>query len=41
MKLIPDPGKIVLRSHFESGKGVAVQGPMARGEVPLARLGGG
>ncbi|MEA3459982.1 MAG: hypothetical protein U9R11_04835 [Chloroflexota bacterium] len=40
MKLIPDPGKIVLRSHFESGKGVAVQGPMARGEVPLARLGG-
>ena len=39
-KLIPDPQKVVLRSHFESGKGVAVQGPLAEGEVTLARLGG-
>ncbi len=40
LNLIPDPGKTVLRSHFESGRGVAVQGPLAKGEVTLARLGG-
>jgi len=40
MGLIPDPRRIVLRSHFESGRGVAVQGPLAEGEVTLARLGG-
>ncbi len=40
MGLIPDRRSIVLRSHFESGRGVAVQGPLAEGEVTLARLGG-
>jgi len=40
IKLISDPGKTVLRSHFESGRGVAVQGPLARGEATLVRLGG-
>lgn len=40
MKLISDSGKIALRSHFESGRGVAVQGPMAKGEVTMARPGG-
>jgi len=40
MKIFCDPGKVVLRSHFESGKGVAVQGPFAEGEITLIRLGG-
>lgn len=40
MELIADPGKIVLRSHFESEKGVAVQGPLGKGGVTLMRLGG-
>jgi L-fucose isomerase-like protein len=29
-----------LRSHFESGKGVAIQGTLARGPVTLVRIGG-
>ena len=40
MGLIPNPREITLRSHFESGRGVAVQGPLAEGKVTLARLGG-
>lgn len=39
-KLIPDASRLVLRSHFESGKGVAVQGPLAKGGVTMARIGG-
>ncbi len=38
--LISDPKKIVLRSHFESGRGISVQGPVRKGEVTLIRLGG-
>ena len=40
MKLISDHRKTVLRSHFESGRGVAVQGPIEKGKVTLMRLGG-
>ena len=38
--LISDPKKIVLRSHFESEKGVSIQGPVRKGKVTLIRLGG-
>lgn len=38
--LVSDPKKIVLRSHFESGRGVSIQGPVRKGEVTLIRLGG-
>ena len=39
-RLISDPKKIVLRSHFESGKGISIQGPVRKGKVTLIRLGG-
>ncbi|UCD26398.1 MAG: hypothetical protein JSV75_05755, partial [Candidatus Bathyarchaeota archaeon] len=38
--LVSDPKKIVLRSHFESEKGVSIQGPVKKGKVTLIRLGG-
>jgi len=38
--LLSERERIILRSHFESGKGVAIQGPIRRGEVTLMRLGG-
>ncbi|MDH5419347.1 MAG: hypothetical protein OEY47_02750 [Candidatus Bathyarchaeota archaeon] len=38
--LISDPKKIVLRSHFESGRGISIQGPVKKGKVTLIRLGG-
>jgi len=38
--LILDPKKIVLRSHFESGRGISIQGPVKKGKVTLIRLGG-
>ena len=38
--LISDPKKTVLRSHFESGRGISIQGPLKKGKVTLIRLGG-
>ncbi len=38
--LVSDPKKIFLRSHFESGRGVSIQGPVNKGRVTLIRLGG-
>jgi len=38
--LASDPKKIVLRSHFESGRGVSIQAPVTKGKVTLIRLGG-
>jgi len=38
--LISDPKKIILRSHFESGRGISIQGPVRKGKVTLIRLGG-
>jgi L-fucose isomerase-like protein len=38
--LISDPEKIVLRTHFESGRGISIQGPVKKGKVTLIRLGG-
>ena len=38
--LVSDPKKIVLRSHFESERGVSIQGPVRKGKVTLIRLGG-
>ncbi len=40
MSLISDPKKIVLRSHFESGRGISIQAPLRKGKVTLIRLGG-
>jgi L-fucose isomerase-like protein len=40
MSLVSDPKKIVLRSHFESGRGVSIQAPVTKGKVTLIRLGG-
>jgi L-fucose isomerase-like protein len=40
MNLISNSKDIILRSHFESGKGVAIQGPVNKGDVTLIRLGG-
>jgi len=39
-KMLADVKKSVLRSHFESGKCVGIQGPLAEAEVTLTRLGG-
>ncbi len=40
-KLLEDGSKVTLRSHFESGKGVSIQGPLKPGQkVTIARLGG-
>jgi len=38
--LASDPKKILLRSHFESGRGVSIQAPVKKGKVTLIRLGG-
>jgi len=38
--LVSDPKKILLRSHFESGRGVSIQAPVKKGKVTLIRLGG-
>jgi L-fucose isomerase-like protein len=38
--LVSDPKKIVLRTHFESGRGISIQGPVKKGKVTLIRLGG-
>jgi len=38
--LVSDPKKIVLRSHFESGRGISIQGPVKKDKVTLIRLGG-
>jgi len=40
-KMLEDVKKSVLRSHFESGKCVGIQGPLRGVEVTIARLGGG
>jgi len=40
MKLAPELGEVVLRSHFESGIGVAIQSPVEKGKVTLMRMGG-
>jgi len=40
-KLLEDGSKVALRSHFESGKGVSIQGALKpRQKVTIARLGG-
>lgn len=40
-KLLEDASKVTLRSHFESGKGVSIQGALKPGQkVTIARLGG-
>ncbi len=40
-ELLEDGSKVTLRSHFESGKGVSIQGPLKPGQkVAIARLGG-
>lgn len=40
-KLLEDASKVTLRSHFESGKGVSIQGVLKQGQkVTIARLGG-
>jgi len=40
-KLLEDGSKVTLRSHFESGKGVSIQGALKPGQkVTIARLGG-
>ena len=40
-KLLEDDSKVTLRSHFESGKGVSIQGTLKLGQkVTIARLGG-
>jgi L-fucose isomerase-like protein len=40
-KLLEDGSKVTLRSHFESGKGVSIQGTLKLGQkVTIARLGG-
>jgi len=39
-RLVSDPKKIVLRSHFESERGISIQGPVRKGKVTLIRLGG-
>ncbi len=39
-RLASDLKKIVLRSHFESGRGVSIQGKVRKGRVTLIRLGG-
>jgi L-fucose isomerase-like protein len=40
-KLFEDGSKVTLRSHFESGKGVSIQGALKPGQkVTIARLGG-
>jgi L-fucose isomerase-like protein len=40
-KLLEDASKVTLRSHFESGKGVSIQGAPKLGQkVTIARLGG-
>jgi len=39
-KMLADVKKSVLRSHFESGKCVGIQGPLRNVEVTMARLGG-
>jgi L-fucose isomerase-like protein len=40
-KLLEDDSKVTLRSHFESGKGVSIQGTLKLGQkVTIARFGG-
>jgi len=39
-KMLADVKESVLRSHFESGKCVGIQGPLRNVEVTIARLGG-
>ena len=39
-KMITDLQKSALVSHFESGKGVSIRGPLRKTNVTLARLGG-
>lgn len=39
-KMLENTKKSALRSHFESGKSVSIQGPLKRSEITLARLGG-
>jgi len=39
-KMLADVKKSVLRSHFESGRCVGIQGPLKDVEVTIARLGG-
>jgi L-fucose isomerase-like protein len=40
-KMLADVRKSTLRSHFESGKCVSIQGPLKGADVTIARLGGG
>lgn len=39
-KMLEDRKKSFLRSHFESGKGVSIQGLLRKSDVTLVRLGG-
>jgi L-fucose isomerase-like protein len=39
--MLADVRKSTLRSHFESGKCVSIQGPLKGADVTIARLGGG
>jgi len=39
-KMLESTKKSVLRNHFESGRGVSIQGHLKRSEVTLVRLGG-